>query len=80
MKRTVEEWLLNPPPGTAAAAARDFGIDLTLLIRRLRLSPEERLDELQRVIDDIEEARASLRAESREMNDQAVGDLTTTRP
>jgi hypothetical protein len=38
-----EELLLNPRPGTAAAAARDFGIDLTLTVENLRRSPEERI-------------------------------------
>jgi hypothetical protein len=28
----VEEWLLNPPPGSEAAVAKEFGVDLTLLI------------------------------------------------
>jgi hypothetical protein len=61
MNRSAEEFLLNPPPGSAAARARDFGIDLTLLIQRLRLTPEERLDDLQRVMRDLEEARKSVR-------------------
>jgi len=60
MNRSAEEHLLNPPPGSAAARARDFGIDLTLLIQRLRLTPEERLDDLQRVMRDLEEARKSV--------------------
>jgi hypothetical protein len=38
-----EELLLDPKPGTAAAAARDFGVDLTLTVQNLRLSPEERI-------------------------------------
>ena len=59
MDRKVEAHLLNPPPGSAAARARDFGIDLTLLIERLRLTPEERLNDLQRVMRDLEEARKS---------------------
>jgi len=56
-----EEFLLNPPPGTAAAAARDFGIDLTLTIDCLRRTPEERLLDLQSFINDIEELRKGLR-------------------
>ena len=47
MKRTPEEKLLNPRPGSKIAAARDFGIDLSLLVRQLRLTPQERIDELQ---------------------------------
>jgi hypothetical protein len=61
MSRSVEEQMLNPRPGSAAAAARDFGIDLTLLVRRLKLTPEERLEELQRAMEDLEQARSSIR-------------------
>jgi hypothetical protein len=43
----------------APPRARDFGIDLTLTLQRLRLTPEERLDDLQRVMRDLEEARKS---------------------
>jgi hypothetical protein len=39
----VNEFLLNPKPGTAAAAAREFGIDLTLTVQNLRLSFEDRI-------------------------------------
>jgi hypothetical protein len=46
----VEEWLLNPPPGSKAAAAKEFGIDLTLLLRNLRLTPQERADNLQKMM------------------------------
>ncbi len=47
MGRTPEEKLLNPRPGSKIAEARDFGIDLTLLVSRLRKSPQERIDDLQ---------------------------------
>ncbi|MCY3681875.1 MAG: hypothetical protein OXH16_10780 [Gemmatimonadetes bacterium] len=48
MESPAEERLRNPPPDSAIARARDFGIDLTLLIERLRLTPEERVLRLQR--------------------------------
>jgi hypothetical protein len=38
--------IANPPPGSKIAAARKFGIDLTLLARKLSLTPTERLEEL----------------------------------
>ena len=47
MKRTAEEKLLNPRPGSKIAEARDFGIDLTLLVSKLKKTPQERIDELQ---------------------------------
>lgn len=38
----AREWLMNPPPGSRAAAAREFGIDLTLLVSQLQRTPAER--------------------------------------
>ncbi|MDT4967143.1 MAG: hypothetical protein QOJ64_1880 [Acidobacteriota bacterium] len=56
--RGIAEQLLNPPPYSALARARDFGIDLTLIAGRLKLTPEARLDDLQRFMDDLEAAHA----------------------
>jgi len=53
----AEEKLLNPPPGGRIEAARDHGVDLTLLIERLRKTPEERVRDLQRAINALEELR-----------------------
>ena len=39
--------LRDPAPGSRIEAAKKFGIDLTLLIENLRLSPEERVRRLQ---------------------------------
>jgi len=47
MKRTPEEKLLNPRPGSKIAAAKEFGIDLSLTASQLRKTPQERLDDLQ---------------------------------
>ena len=51
----AESRLLNPPRGGYIEAAGKSGMDLSLLIERLRLSPEERLNDLQRVMEDLEE-------------------------
>jgi hypothetical protein len=50
MPRTPEEKLLNPEPGSKIAEAADFGIDLTLMVENLRLTPEQRLEKLQRAM------------------------------
>ena len=50
MKNSLEDKLLNPRPGSKAAAAKEFGIDLTLLLKNLRLSPQQRIDQLQAVM------------------------------
>jgi hypothetical protein len=66
MKRTPEEKLLNPRPGSDIAAARDFGIDLTLIISQLRLTPQERLDQLQESMEFVAELDSARRKRNRE--------------
>lgn len=61
---TAEERLRNPVPGSRVEAARDFGIDLTLLIERLRKTPEERVRDLQSAINGLEKIRGKARRES----------------
>lgn len=50
----AEERLLNPPPGGRIEAARDHGVDLTLLVERLRKTPGERVRDLQRAAEGLE--------------------------
>jgi hypothetical protein len=57
--------LIDPKPGTAAAAARDFGIDLSLTVSNLRLTPEERIRNLDRQVDGFRKLLRSLRWISR---------------
>ena len=57
----TEDWLRNPQPGSAAAAARDFGIDLTLVISQLRLTPEERIRRLDSFRAAVRELRESMK-------------------
>ena len=56
-----EELRRNPRPGTAATAAREFGIDLTLTIANLRLSPEDRI----RSLDSFRDGIRSLQTEAK---------------
>lgn len=46
-RSAVEKWLLDPPPGSKAAAAKQFGVDLSLNAALLRLSDEERIGSLE---------------------------------
>lgn len=64
----AEERLLNPPPGGRIEAARAHGVDLGLLVERLRKSPEERVRDLQRAAAALEAVRgkAGRRARPRE--------------
>lgn len=62
MSRTAEEKLLNPRPGSKIAAARDFGIDLTLTVSQLKLTPQQRIDNLQdsmKFLAELDRARAN---------------------
>src|SRR5437762_13225947 len=59
MRREVEDYFLNPPPGSAAARAVEFGIDLTLTLENLRLTPEERIRQLQNHIAGIAKMKAT---------------------
>ncbi|MDT7779227.1 MAG: hypothetical protein QOC99_1739 [Acidobacteriota bacterium] len=68
---TVEERLRNPAPGSRVEAARDFGIDLTLLIERLRKTPEERVRDLQSAIAGLEEIRGKARSHAKKAQEIA---------
>ena len=60
MHRNIEDYFLNPPPGSAAARAAEFGIDLTLTLENLRLTPEERIRKLDAFIEDIAKLKTSI--------------------
>ncbi len=64
MKRTPEEKLLNPKPGSKIAAAKEFGIDLTLLVEQLRLTPDQRIRNLQNSMYGLEELLKSSQKEN----------------
>ena len=61
MRHEVESYFLNPPAGSAASRAAEFGIDLTLTLENLRLTPEERIRKLDSFIRGIAELRNSAR-------------------
>jgi hypothetical protein len=61
MRTELEEYFLNPPAGSAAARAADFGTDLTLTLEHLRLTPEERIRKLDNFIKGVTELKASVR-------------------
>jgi hypothetical protein len=71
MKRKAEERLLNPKPGSAIAAARDYGIDLTQIVENLRMTPAERIKANDAAVNSLlkfQEAmrRAKLKAKKRD--------------
>lgn len=61
MSPEEEDYFLNPPPGSAAERAVEFGFDLTLTLENLRLSPEERIRKLDNHIAGIAWLKANAR-------------------
>jgi hypothetical protein len=53
------ELINNPPPGSKLAEAKEFGIDLTLLVSNLNLSVGDRLRKLQAVAAFMEKVRSA---------------------
>lgn len=41
-EKAVLDLVMNPPPGSELAKAKEFGVDLTLFISTLRRTPTER--------------------------------------
>ena len=70
-RRTPEEKLLDPRPGSKIAEARDFGIDLSLLVENLRLTPDQRVRNLQSLMRDFEKIEQAVRSQRSRKNDRA---------
>jgi len=46
----LAELISNPPPGSKIEAAIQFGVDLSLNLRALQLTPDERVREMERAL------------------------------
>lgn len=57
----AEACLLSPARGSRIEAARDYGIDLTLLVEQLRLTPAERARKLESASKALEQVRGIAR-------------------
>lgn len=57
----AEERLRHPRAGSRIEAAQRFGVDLTLLIEQLRLSPDERARRMHEAAQAAEQARGAAR-------------------
>lgn len=60
MNRTPEQKLLDPAPGGKIAQAQEYGIDLSLILENMRLSPEARVRKLQSAMISFERLRAEV--------------------
>jgi hypothetical protein len=57
----AENCLLHPARGSRTEAAKNFGIDLTLLVEQLRLTPSERARKLESASTALERVRGAAR-------------------
>jgi hypothetical protein len=57
--------LRNPAPGSRIEAAARYGIDLTLLIEQLRLTPAERVRGMLSALETAEKVRGAARRPKR---------------
>jgi hypothetical protein len=60
----AERRLLDPAPGSRIEAARNYGVDLTLLVEQLRLTPAERARKLESASMALEGVRGIARRHS----------------
>lgn len=47
-RKLAYELITNPPPGSGLAEAKEWGVDLTLLVENLDLTPAERAEAVSR--------------------------------
>ncbi len=64
----AEDRLRHPRPGSRIEAAQKFGIDLSLLIQNLRLTPAERASRMADVIEAAKRWRGAARRKSNQIN------------
>jgi RNase P/RNase MRP subunit p30 len=57
--KQLYELVQNPLPGSKMEAAKEYGIDLTLNLRRLLLTPTERAREMESALRFVEKFRGA---------------------
>jgi hypothetical protein len=62
---------MNPRPGSKVAAAKEFGIDLTLTLGQLKKTPQERVEYAQSAMRSLEQFRQEVK-KSRERKNGRV--------
>jgi hypothetical protein len=58
-RKLAYELITNPPSGSDLASAKEFGVDLTLLVENLDLTVPERLQKLYSVASFLEQMRSA---------------------
>lgn len=66
----IRQLIVNPRPGGKVAAAKEFGIDLTLTLRQLRKSLQERVEHQQSEMRSLEEFKRQTKHLRERKNDR----------
>ena len=66
----IRQLIMNPRPGSKVAAAKDFGIDLTLTFGQLRKTPQERVEHQQSAMRSLEEFKRQTKHLRERKNDR----------
>jgi hypothetical protein len=67
----IRQLIMNPRPGSKVAAAKEFGIDLTLTFGQLKKTPQERVEYAQSAMRSLEQFRQEVK-KSRERKNGRV--------
>ncbi len=66
----IRQLIINPRPGSKVAAAKEFGIDLTLTFGQLKKTPQERVEHQQSAMRSLEEFRRQVKESRKRKNDR----------
>ena len=54
-QKRLDELVINPPPGSKIEAAKEYGVDLTLNLRSLAMTPTERAEAMEGALNLVEQ-------------------------
>jgi hypothetical protein len=58
-QKRLYDLVMNPPPGSQIEAAKEYGVDLTLILENLAMTPNERVQAMTnalRLVEELERA------------------------
>ncbi len=64
----IRQLIMNPRPGSKVAAAKEFGIDLTLTFGQLKKTPQERVEYQQSAMRSLDEFKRQVRESRKRKN------------
>ena len=59
----IRQLILNPRPGSKVAAAIELGIDLNLMFEQLKKTPQQRVEDAQNAMRDLEKFKQEVKSQ-----------------